>query len=561
MPSPASASAAHTVYASYSDLAYAPAINALLSGSAWGSWYSTNNTLEISYSFPWTTNSTAVFSGYKGSNYSTENQNTAAQKFGLDSKQIAAARLALQAWAEVANIRFNEINETSSSVGDIRIAFTSSIASGSWGGAYPPDSYWPYGGDVWISSRYASSSDWSIGSYNFEALMHEIGHALGLKHPFEGSTTLAAKLDDRAHTIMSYTDPANSLFLRVTTTDSGHSYEAFNVSPETPMLYDIAAIQYIYGANTSFQTGDDTYTFATNDPFYKTLWDAGGDDTISVFNFTKACTIDLNPGHFSSITIESDSSSGINWQNTPPTPTYTGSDNLAIAYNCWIENAMGGSGNDTLIGNALANRLEGGAGDDNLYGNEGNDLLVPGTGNNYLNGGDGIDRCLLTSSRDNYHLNWSGSTLNVQNMQTTTTTDQLVAVERLSFSDISLAFDLDDHAGKVLKLISAVFGKQAINNPKYVGIGLNLIDSGTDYTDLAAYALQAYGANNNDLIVTTLWNNVMHTLPTSADKAPYIAMLEQGASAGTLGILAADSSYNINQINLLGLSQSGIEYL
>lgn len=560
MPSPSSASPVHTVYASLSNQAYTPAINALLSGTAWGSWYTTDTSLTISYSFPWTSNATAVFSGYKTTSYSNENQNTAAQKYGLNNTQIAAAELALQAWANVADIRFTETKETSTSVGDIRFAFTSNIASSSWGGAYPPDNYWPYGGDIWISTLYASSSDWSVGSYNYEALMHEIGHAIGLKHPFEGTNTLPSSVDYRSNTIMSYTNPSNSLFVRVSSSNDSYSYDAFNVSPETPMLYDIAAIQYIYGANTSYKTGDDTYSFATNDPFYKTIWDAGGNDTISVSNFSKACTIDLNQGHFSKISIASDDFSNINWQKKPPTPSYDGTDNLAIAYNCIIENAIGGSGNDTLIGNEVANKLEGGAGNDTLYGNDGNDELLPGAGNNMVYGGSGIDTCTFTSLRSDYQLSWSGSTLRIQDSKTNSL-DQLTDVERLKFSDESLAFDLDDHAGKVLKLISAVFGKDAIYNKKYVGIGLELIDSGTSYTELADYALKAYGANDNDTIVTTLWNHVVHTTPTRADKAPYLAMLEQGTSPGTLGVFAADSSYNLNQIDLIGLSKFGIEYI
>ena len=317
MSSPYSASTTHTVYAIDIGNPRAQAINALLSGTAWGAWTLTDATITISYSFPWTSNSTAIFSGYNNKPYSSENQNTASQTYGLNTSQITAAKLALQAWANVANISFSEIKETSTAVGDIRFAFTSAITSSSWGGAYPPDNYWPSGGDVWISNRYVNSTDWSVGSYNYEALMHEIGHAIGLKHPFEGSNTLPSSVDDRSHTIMSYNDASKSLFVSVSSSNDSYTYEAFNVPPETPMLYDIAAIQYLYGANTNYNTGDDLYTFTPNAPFYKTIWDANGNDTISVSNFSKACTIDLNQGHFSKISIESDDYSNINWQSPP----------------------------------------------------------------------------------------------------------------------------------------------------------------------------------------------------------------------------------------------------
>ena len=114
MSSPYSASTTHTVYAIDIGNPRAQAINALLSGTAWGAWTLTDATITISYSFPWTSNSTAIFSGYNNKPYSSENQNTASQTYGLNTSQITAAKLALQAWANVANISFSERNQYSS---------------------------------------------------------------------------------------------------------------------------------------------------------------------------------------------------------------------------------------------------------------------------------------------------------------------------------------------------------------------------------------------------------------------------------------------------------------
>ena len=69
----------------------------------------------------------------------------------------------------------------------------------------------------------------------------------------------------------------------------------------TPMLYDIAAIQYLYGANTNTRSGNDTYTFDADKPFIKTIWDGGGTDTIDASNQQYQAIIDLREGHFSSI--------------------------------------------------------------------------------------------------------------------------------------------------------------------------------------------------------------------------------------------------------------------
>ena len=92
--------------------------------------------------------------------------------------------------------------------------------------------------------------------------------------------------------------------------------------------------------------------------------------------------------------------------------------------------------------------------------------------------------------------------------------------------------------------MGSVFGKDSLNNKNYVGIGLHFLDSGWTYDNLAALALDAAGAKTNDQIVTLLWTNVIGSKPSSADKAPYIALLEKGMSAGALAHLAADSSFN-----------------
>jgi hypothetical protein len=78
---------------------------------------------------------------------------------------------------------------------------------------------------------------------------------------------------------------------------------------------------------------------------------------------------------------------------------------------------------------------------------------------------------------------------------------------------------------------------------------------------LAGLAIDAAGAKTNDQIVSLLWTNVIGTKPTAADKQPFISLLENGMSAGALAHLAADSSFNITNINLVGLAQTGIEYI
>ena len=132
---------------------------------------------------------------------------------------------------------------------------------------------------------------------------------------------------------------------------------------------------------------------------------------------------------------------------------------------------------------------------------------------------------------------------------------------RYPFQDRKIALDLEGNAGTTAKILGAVFGKESLNNKNYVGIGLHFLDTGWSYDNLAALALDAAGAKTNDQVVSLLWSNVIGTKPTAADKQPFIALLENGMSAGALAHLAADSIFNTTNINLVGLAQTGIEYL
>ncbi len=432
MPSPTSSSSTSNVGQSNS-----LNINVLISGDKWGGVTGTGVTLT--YSFPWTSSGTATFSGHNGiGNYSSLNEQNASFHYGLSTTQQATARNALQSWANVANIVFSEVADTSSNVGDIRFAWTSvsnpmSDGREPWGWASYPDSYLPSAGDVWISSLNSNTAtnSWAAGSYNFEALIHELGHALGLKHSFEGNPVLPSGQESKQYTVMSYTEHPHSLFVQVTHNANGSSsWSSFNVEPDTPMLYDMAAVQYMYGANLSYRTGNDDYTFDPSTPFIRTLWDAGGTDTISVSIFTKGCVIDLQQGHFSKITIESDSTSGFNWSSPPPTPTYDGTDNLAIAFGCVIENAIGGTGNDTLIGNGSNNSLDGGGG---------NDTLIGGAGNNTLIGGVGTDKIVMGGIVSQYQFSQNSGNTVVTSQEGM---DTLTSVEYIRFGSSTYTTDV-----------------------------------------------------------------------------------------------------------------------
>lgn len=225
------------------------------------------------------------------------------------------------------------------------------------------------------------------------------------------------------------------------------------------------------------------------------------------------------------------------------------------------------NGADQVIGNDNNN---------SLFGLDGNDLLVGGLGNDFIDGGAGLDTVkvddqfgfpnarnysLSKSTDGTWSLSFTGPTIAIYPPQATNGTDTLINVERLKFRDKSFALDLDGNAGKAAKIIGSVLGSVSVSNPSFVGIGLDYLDKGMSYPDLGALALKAVGAVSNDVIVSTLWYNVLGFAASSEQKAPYIKMLADGMKPGDLVVLAADTSFNLSKINLVGLAQTGIEYL
>jgi serralysin len=276
--------------------------------------------------------------------------------------QKAAARIALQTWADAANIKFVE---TSEATAQIVFANTTSGPGQAW--TYMPGS--GIGGDVWVNPNQASNFQLSPGGYGLMTLIHETGHAIGLSHPgnYDASTgvpTYATDAlymqDSRQYTDMSYFSASS------TGANHGSSYGS------TPLEDDILAAQRLYGANLTVRLTDTVYgfnstaglaafDFTVDKAPVVTLVDAGGTDTLDLSGYAMAERVDLNEGAFSDV-------GGLTL-------------NVSIAFGTKIENAIGGSGADDITGNALNNRLEGGAGDDILTGGLGDDTLVGGAGN------------------------------------------------------------------------------------------------------------------------------------------------------------------------------------
>jgi serralysin len=317
----------------------------------------------------------------------------------FNAAQIATVQRSLQAWSDVARITFNNVSGAGpggsySNSATMLFGNYDSGAEGAAAFAYFPGSRasGSLAGDVWVNSTISVNTAPATDNYGAQTLVHEIGHALGLSHPgaYDAgpgvSITYDANAeyieDSRQYTVMSYFSASN--------TGANHA----GIYAAAPLLHDIYAIQRLYGAATNTLTGDTTYGFNSNtnrewlsttsnaDKMVFAVWDNGGTDTFDFSGYTANQRIDLTPGNFSDV-------GGL-------------VGNVAIHAAVTIENATGGTGGDTIQGNAAANVLSGLGGNDTLNGGGGNDTLLGGTGDDQLFGDAGGDQLIGGTGADRF---------------------------------------------------------------------------------------------------------------------------------------------------------------
>ena len=360
-------------------------------------WASTNVTFSFTSNFfnDYEDESGYPNSGTHGSSFST-----------LNNTQRAVARDWMEMYEDVSGLNLIELTGASDRHATIRMAESNDPNT-----AY---AYYPWSsvqaGDVWFNRTSYNSP--RIGNYAYHTFGHEIGHALGLKHGHEtggvNNVQMNHNRDSMEFSIMTYKD-------HIGDEDSGYQNEGWGYA-QSLMMYDIAAIQHMYGANFNSNSGNTTYSFSTStgemfvngvgqgtpggNRVFRTIWDGNGTDTYNFSNYNTDLSINLTPGSWSNLDV------GGNFQRAKLDSTNYARAHVfnALQYNgdtrSLIENANGGSGNDYIRGNNARNVLRGNNGNDSLYGGVGNDTAYGGNGNDRLYGESGNDYLSGDSGND-----------------------------------------------------------------------------------------------------------------------------------------------------------------
>ncbi len=320
-----------------------------------------------------------VYFGQAGENFGETGDDgvTPMVTFGWNDYEKQQVMEALHEYEKVFGTHYEITTDVNQAT--FRLSTTSSDQYGAY--FYPQDP--SYGSQQGIGVFNVDSGGWSLpgqaslqrGGYAFAVILHEFGHAHGLAHPHDnggGSDVMLGvtaptgslglyDLNQGVYTVMSYNDAW------VTGPDGPSPYTRATVGygwSGSLSAFDIAELQTRYGVHDE-NTGNDVYVLQDKNAtgtFYQTIWDTGGTDTI-VYNGARHANIDLLAA-----TLDYSKTGGglVSFVDD----IYGG---YTIANGVVIENATGGSGNDTLLGNEADNILIGNAGDDKLVGRGGND--------------------------------------------------------------------------------------------------------------------------------------------------------------------------------------------
>ena len=407
---------------------------------------------------------------------------------------------AMESFSDVANISFTETNQSENA--NIIWALLDNLDSGgddTLGWSYQPLPSNQNSAGIttlnWESYKNFNSLPLNPGSYYHLTFLHELGHSLGLEHPHESNSYYGVfpgvsgpsdsgdnKLNGSPWTVMTYNDLDPNIGYSPTFDDLSGFLTSLGA-------FDIAAIQYLYGANKTTNSEDNIYELTSSLNGYECIWDVGGNDTIDASNASGATTIDLR-----NATLNNESGGGgyvssINSEKKGFTIAHETNDS---SISCVIENAKGSNFNDIITGNSSSNKIEGGSGTDTLKGGKGDDTL---------DGGSGIDTSIFTGNFADYSFSLDSANGAIQIADSNSLrdgTDTVTQVESFIFNGTTYGAD-------------NVLIETGFNLYGYLASNLDLLTAFKDNTNSAAqhYINHGYaeGRNTTDFNPTNYLNN------------------------------------------------------
>lgn len=470
----------------------------------------------VTYSFALTP---AYFSGDNARGFTPF---TTAQKEGVRSFLSLAS--------SIINISFTEVTENTSPTtpyGQMRMANVTTNAAGY---AQMPGTDGPEPGDVFISND-VLNSDHAPGSFDYDTLIHEVAHAIGLKHPgnynaggppsTEPGNYLASSEDSKLISVVSYVEHPQGL-------------QRIDFGP-----YDLLALDYLYGLRP-YKTDNTAYAY--NDSVgrqLQTIHDTGGTDTLDFSQVSTPTAINLNGGSSSSAGRISSDSSAEPAQN-----------NLQIAFGTEIERVIGSPQADQITGNGAANVITGGG------------------GNDQINGGGGIDTAVFQGARSGYTVTLSSASAIVSSRSGAEGSDTLNSIERIIFSDSSVAIDLSGTSGMAYRIYKAAFNRDPMNGDKSgLGYWIGQMDRGMNLQEVSARFIDSnefrslYGSNpSNADFLTKVYQNVLGRQPEAEGYNWWLNQLNTNPEKTKSKVLSDFAESPENQTGVLSLIGSGITY-
>lgn len=369
----------------------------------------------------------------------------------------------------------------------------------------------------------------SANNFGIATFLHELGHSLGLKHPFSHP-------DANGHIgegpYLSSTESLGSYTLM------SYEREFREYSSYSPL--DVAALQYLYGPAQNLSSGDTVWRPQADQRNF--IADGNGRDVIDASAYTGDVTIDLRPGYWSHLGNKSDSIVDLG--------------QMTINFGTVIEDLISGSGNDRLFGNEVANRILAGTGNDTLSGGAGSDIL---------DGGAGLDVAVYLGMFASYTIKVGKESITVTDKNRLADVDSLAGIERLKFDDVMVTLDIYGVAGQAYRLYQAAFNR----TPDLAGLGywIGRMESGISLADVASAFIGSkefvsmYGANpSNSNFLEKIYENILHRAPDPGGFAFWLNAMESKA-ASAVEILAQFSESEENVVALTGVLEGGIAFV